>query len=282
MNGFRGAAQAGVAAIMMLVVVPDVGRAGEGIEWAASFESAMEQARAESKFVMVDFYTTWCHWCRVLDQKTYSDARVAALADRMINVKVNAEAEPSIARQYRITGYPTVVFVHPDGEARKVLRGFKPPEGFIPLMEQVLDTRADRVHLETKLVADAGDRAARESYARALALGGEYERAAAQADTLAALTEDEEERRSLALDGLVYRFLAGQGHDLLRKDLRAWIDDSKGHPRRLEAKFYLGRIEERSGAADAARKLYSEVAEKDAPSWVQERAEARVAALVTG
>lgn len=275
--GYRGIITAGV----LFALAPSVGTASE-IDWAASFESAMEQARAEDKFVMVDFYTSWCHWCRVLDQKTYSDPRVSDLAKRMISVKVNAEAQPAVARQYRVTAYPTVVFIHPDGEARKVLRGFKPPEGFLPLMEQVLDTSGDRVYLESKLGANAGDRATREQYAATLALGGEYLRAAAQIDTLVTLTEDEDARDALALDGLVYRFLAQDPVEPLREDLRAWIDGAKGHPRRSEAKFYLGRVEEQRGFPDDARKLYSEASEKDAPPWVQERAAARIDALTTG
>ena len=49
----------------------------EEVSWSASFATAMEQARAEQKYVMVDFFTTWCHWCKVLDEKTYTDDRVS-------------------------------------------------------------------------------------------------------------------------------------------------------------------------------------------------------------
>src|SRR5262245_21847496 len=57
-----------------------------------SFAEAIKQAKKEKKLVMVDYYTTWCGWCKVLDKKTYSNQAVGEYADaNMISLKIDAE-----------------------------------------------------------------------------------------------------------------------------------------------------------------------------------------------
>ena len=74
------------------------------VHWASSMATAMEQAQAEQKFVMADLYTGWCYWCKVLDAKTYSDARVGDITARMVSVKVDAEADKATASKYEVRG----------------------------------------------------------------------------------------------------------------------------------------------------------------------------------
>ncbi|HEX5315417.1 MAG TPA: thioredoxin family protein, partial [Candidatus Kapabacteria bacterium] len=35
-----------------------------------SFDEAKQAAVKEHKAIMVDFFTTWCGWCKVLDKNT--------------------------------------------------------------------------------------------------------------------------------------------------------------------------------------------------------------------
>ena len=174
-----------VIGLIAMITAPPTSRAAE-IDWAPDFELAMERARNEDKFVMVDFYTSWCHWCRVLDQKTYSDARVQALSPRMVSVKVNAEKRKDLAAKYKVRGYPTILFLNPDETVRKSLRGFQPPEKFTPLLEQVLDTRGQQLHLSNQANSDQG---ARRKYAEVLALGGDHAAAASQIELLLRTTQ---------------------------------------------------------------------------------------------
>ena len=95
---------------LLLLLCPGIGSAGAKIEWTADFEGALAQATSETRFVMVDFYTSWCTWCRVLDKKTFSKDEVVAATERMICVKLNAEREVDVARRYGVQSYPTVVF----------------------------------------------------------------------------------------------------------------------------------------------------------------------------
>src|SRR5690349_10162159 len=49
----------------------------EKLEWLA-FDAATARAKDQKKHLIVDVYTTWCGWCRVMEQQTYGDPEVAA------------------------------------------------------------------------------------------------------------------------------------------------------------------------------------------------------------
>ena len=58
---------------------------------------ALKQQRHRPKPVFIDLYTDWCRWCKVMDQKTFSDPKVAGyLQENFYPVKFNAEKAPPI------------------------------------------------------------------------------------------------------------------------------------------------------------------------------------------
>ena len=66
--------------------------AGEN-EWL-KFDAGLAKAKKENKSIVVDFYTDWCHWCKVMEKQTFENADVAKkLKERFVTVRVNAEAQ---------------------------------------------------------------------------------------------------------------------------------------------------------------------------------------------
>lgn len=109
------------------------------ISWNNDLNSALNEAKNNGKPLMVDFYTTWCHWCKELDYNTYTDAKVNNLSENFICVKVDAERNPQEASKYNIRGYPTVVFLNYDGSINNSVVGYKGPEAFAGVMELVVE-----------------------------------------------------------------------------------------------------------------------------------------------
>lgn len=108
------------------------------ISWSNDLNAALKEAKKSEKPLMVDFYTTWCHWCRELDYNTYTDAKVNGLSGDFICVKVDAEKNPRAASKYDIRGYPTVIFLNSNGSVNDRVIGYKGPEAFAAVMELAL------------------------------------------------------------------------------------------------------------------------------------------------
>ena len=113
------------------------------VSWMA-FDAAAERAKRENKHMIVDVYTTWCGWCKVMDKQTYSNADVAAyLNDNFVLAKVNGESsaelhykgevmsERAFARKVGVTGFPTTYFLKPDADIIGGAPGYITPDNFM-------------------------------------------------------------------------------------------------------------------------------------------------------
>ena len=101
---------------------------------------ARREAAPRHALVVVDFYTDWCGWCRVLDRAVYPDPAVRRQLDRAVFLRLDAEREGAeAARRYRVDGFPTIVFIDPDGKEVGRIRGFYPAPEFAARARAILD-----------------------------------------------------------------------------------------------------------------------------------------------
>lgn len=97
---------------------PRDARAAQGrqIAWLHDEQTAVAQARATGKPLVVDFFAEWCAACKELDVHTWSDPSVAReVADKFVPLKVDATDDtPEIQRltaKYAVPGLPTVLLL---------------------------------------------------------------------------------------------------------------------------------------------------------------------------
>ena len=124
--------------------------AGETNTWM-SFDSGMERALNMGKPVVIDFYTSWCRWCKVMDRDTFQDKTVASfLNEHFISIRLNAEQKNTriqyggrtytpagLARAFRVSAYPSVAYLDEKGALIFVDRGFKKPGPFMVNLKYV-------------------------------------------------------------------------------------------------------------------------------------------------
>ena len=68
----------------------------EKINWL-TIEQAAAKLKIESKPVIIDLYTNWCYWCKVMDKKTYNNSKVISyINENFYAVKLNAETKDTI------------------------------------------------------------------------------------------------------------------------------------------------------------------------------------------
>jgi thioredoxin-related protein len=64
---------------------------GQEVKWY-TIQEAIELNKKEPRKIMIDVYTDWCGWCKVMDKKTFSNQIVAGyLNQKYYPVKFNAE-----------------------------------------------------------------------------------------------------------------------------------------------------------------------------------------------
>ena len=119
------------------------------IKWM-TLDEAIIKLQKEKKPLLIDLYTDWCGWCKVMDKKTYSDKHVAEyVSDKFYAVKINAETRDKIAWNNKIynfssayrsnefavylTGgkleFPTTIFIAADGNPQAI-PGYMTPKDF--------------------------------------------------------------------------------------------------------------------------------------------------------
>lgn len=97
-----------------------------------TFEQALEAARTKKQFILIDFWTDWCGWCKKLDKDTYSDASVVKSLEDVICLSIDAESETGsvVAKRFKIEGYPAIFVLDSSGIAQDLIGGYLPADEF--------------------------------------------------------------------------------------------------------------------------------------------------------
>lgn len=121
----------------------------EGLKWYSIDD--LSKVDIGSKKILIDVYTSWCGWCKVMDAKTFTDPGIVAhLKKNFILVKFDAEQQTPVSfkgnkyewmasgrngiNQLAIEllngqlGYPTIVYLDKDLNKIRVAPGYKTPE----------------------------------------------------------------------------------------------------------------------------------------------------------
>ncbi len=103
------------------------------LQWAASYDDAMKQAKKETRNVMIKFYADWCGPCKQMEEEAFKDPEVIAALKDVIPVRVDGEAPENrpLMEKYRVSGYPCVLFVNGDSIPFGRIEGYKNKAWFL-------------------------------------------------------------------------------------------------------------------------------------------------------
>jgi thiol-disulfide isomerase/thioredoxin len=147
-----------------------------------SFEAACKEAAQAKKILLVDFYTTWCGPCKMLDKNTWTDAAVIELLQqKTVALRIDAEKEAALSKRYKIEAYPSVLLINPDGTELDRLVGYRDPKTFLADFNAAIGGKDSVSRAREKLTAaGTNDPSARMQYGAALAQKGEDAEALAE------------------------------------------------------------------------------------------------------
>ncbi|MEO5683745.1 MAG: DUF255 domain-containing protein [Chitinophagaceae bacterium] len=121
---------------------------GEKLKWM-TLKEAQDAMLTEKRPILIDLYTDWCGWCKVMDKKTYTNAKVIAyLQQHFYPVKLNAETREVLSWNnktynfnsanktndfalfltYGRLSYPTTVIIPTDNSGPQPVPGYLEPK----------------------------------------------------------------------------------------------------------------------------------------------------------
>lgn len=129
------------------------------INWL-SFEEAIEKSEENPKKILIDLYTDWCKWCKVMDKNTFAHPIIAKyISDNYYAVKFNAEStdpvnfkghkfenqnrgsrsphDLAVALTQGKLSYPTYVFMDESHQIIHVQPGYIKPKQFEPMINYI-------------------------------------------------------------------------------------------------------------------------------------------------
>src|SRR3954463_206889 len=138
--------------IFLAVIFLLVGKSYSQIHFEPlSWQQALGKARQENKMIFIDVYATWCTYCRQMDANTFSLPEVGDYHnEHFINLKYDVLRGDGIAirNSYRLLGFPTFLYLDPQGFVVKKTAGYQSKE-------QLLQNSQAALSLLTKPFTDS-------------------------------------------------------------------------------------------------------------------------------
>lgn len=116
----------------------------QNIEWRSWGDAAFAESRDSGKPILLSISAVWCHWCHIMDQRTYSDPTIIDIINNhYIPIRADVDREPDVNLRYNMGGWPSTVFLTSD---RDVLTGatYLPPDRMRIVLDRVTEAYAEQ------------------------------------------------------------------------------------------------------------------------------------------
>jgi thiol:disulfide interchange protein DsbD len=96
------------------------------IKGIKGLESALENAAAQNKTLMLDFYADWCISCKEMEHKVFTDPRVIKVLEETILVQAdvtkNDELDKALMKKFGLFGPPGIMFFDTEKQEHRSYR----------------------------------------------------------------------------------------------------------------------------------------------------------------
>jgi len=125
--------------LLLLVALPLAAAERVPLPWQPFTPALFAEAKAANKPVFLYLEAVWCHWCHVMQAKTFPDAGVQQrLNEQWLIASVDHDADPLLANRYREYGWPALIFFNAEGQEVAKRAGFLSAADFSALLDAVV------------------------------------------------------------------------------------------------------------------------------------------------
>lgn len=114
--------------------------APEALQWRHWSDDIFKIATQQKRMVLLDLEAVWCHWCHVMEEKTYGNDKIQELLkEHFIVVRADQDADPALSNRYGDWGWPATILFGPDGTELAKLSGYVPPIRMQSILQAFID-----------------------------------------------------------------------------------------------------------------------------------------------
>jgi thiol-disulfide isomerase/thioredoxin len=128
--------------ILYFLLFPFLSNAQEINFEKGTWKETLAKSKAQNKPIFVDFFTTWCGPCKMLEQKVYSKPEVIQKMNaNFINFKIDAEKGegPQLATRFQVSAYPFLVWADKNENVLLTDAGYMPVGEFMKSVDNALN-----------------------------------------------------------------------------------------------------------------------------------------------
>lgn len=145
-----------IRTILLTATILAVSLSAQKVNWEHNATEGFTLAKKQGKFVLLDAYTDWCGWCKVMDTATYAKKPVIDAIDKdFVAIKYNPEkdgdfqingetvTQSEFGEKFHVTGYPSTLFFDAEGNFIQTVVGYFEADEFAnQILPFILSDRA--------------------------------------------------------------------------------------------------------------------------------------------
>jgi thioredoxin-like negative regulator of GroEL len=110
--------------------------------WIADIRQAVALAEHRDRFLLVDLYADWCHWCKLLERETFSSERFKKYAEQFVLLRVDTEdggQGTNFMRRLGTPSLPTTLILNSRMVRVAAVEGYLATEKMIEALDRQLE-----------------------------------------------------------------------------------------------------------------------------------------------
>lgn len=132
--------------------------------WLRDLKIAQSVAQQKKQLILVDFWATWCGPCKQMDSDVWSTAEAENIKKNFVPVKIDIDAERTLATKYNVRSIPMLILMTHEGEVIHTYTGYSGREDLMHFISKI-PANAEAVYKKDPSSAEG------ETYEQALILG---------------------------------------------------------------------------------------------------------------